>query len=116
MELFFVWIVFAVIVGCWADARGRNSVLFFFVSVLLSPLLAGLVLLITPNLKQEAKRQEQERADREIQLEQIKAIAKPAEPTSMASELEKLAGLRDRGVLTDAEFQQQKEKLLSAKV
>ncbi|MGD1827338.1 hypothetical protein A203_18710 [Chromobacterium violaceum] len=34
----------------------------------------------------------------------------------MASELEKLAELRDRGVLTDEEFKQQKEKLLSAKV
>lgn len=116
VAVFMFWVCLAVAIGFWADARGRNGGLFFFLAVILSPLLSGLILLITPNLKKEVIRQEQERSDREIQLEQIKAIAKPAEPTSMASELEKLAGLRDRGVLTDAEFQQQKEKLLSAKV
>ena len=31
---------------------------------------------------------------------------------SISDELEKLAGLRDRGILTDEEFQQQKRKLL----
>lgn len=115
MELLIIWVVFAVAIAFWADSRGRNSALFFFVSVILSPLLAGLILLLTPDLKQEAKRQEQERADREIHLEQIKAIAKPGEPLSMANELEKLAELRDRGVLTTEEFQAQKEKLLSAR-
>lgn len=114
MELLTIWFIFAVIIACWAESRGRNGFVFFLVSVALSPLLAGLILLITPNLKLEAKRQEQERADREIHLEQIKAIARPSEPHSMASELEKLAELRDRGVLTPEEFQAQKEKLLSA--
>jgi len=33
--------------------------------------------------------------------------------TSAAAELEKLAGLRDSGVITDAEFQAQKAKLLA---
>ena len=116
VAIFMLWVSFAVGIGFWADARGRDAGLFFFLAVILSPLLAALILLITPNLKLEAKRQEQERAEREIHLEQIKAIAKPTEPLSMASELEKLAELRDRGVLTDEEFKQQKEKLLSAKV
>jgi len=40
--------------------------------------------------------------------------AAPAQPAeSMADQLEKLADLRDRGVLTDAEFEAQKAKLLS---
>jgi len=34
-------------------------------------------------------------------------------PTSPSDELTKLAGLRDSGVLSEAEFQQQKEKLLA---
>jgi hypothetical protein len=34
-------------------------------------------------------------------------------PTSPGDELTKLAGLRDSGVLSEAEFQQQKEKLLA---
>ena len=42
------------------------------------------------------------------------AKAAPAAPvvTDLASQLERLAALRDRGVLTEEEFQQQKRKLL----
>jgi hypothetical protein len=35
----------------------------------------------------------------------------PAAP-SVTTELERLAGLRQRGVLTDAEFQEQKRRIL----
>jgi hypothetical protein len=38
---------------------------------------------------------------------------KPASARSIASELEKLAKLRDAGTLTEDEFQTQKKKLLS---
>jgi len=38
-----------------------------------------------------------------------------ARPVSIAEELEKLTGLFDRGVLTEAEFQELKERLLKAK-
>jgi len=40
------------------------------------------------------------------------SAAAPPDSSSVASELEKLASLRDRGTLTDAEFQAQKAKLL----
>jgi hypothetical protein len=40
------------------------------------------------------------------------APAAPAASPSLATELEKLASLRDHGALTDAEFQAQKAKLL----
>ena len=41
---------------------------------------------------------------------------RPAAPSStdVASQLERLADLRDRGVLTDDEFQTQKDKILGA--
>ena len=41
------------------------------------------------------------------------AEASPA-PANVADELKKLADLRDRGALTDAEFEMEKSKLLSA--
>jgi len=41
------------------------------------------------------------------------AAAAPAAPESSVDQLEKLADLRDRGVLTDAEFAAQKAKILS---
>lgn len=40
-------------------------------------------------------------------------IPKPAEPLSVADELEKLAVLRDKGIITSAEFEAQKAKLLA---
>ena len=39
--------------------------------------------------------------------------AQPASPNSLADELEKLANLMDRGILTPEEFAEQKAKLLS---
>jgi hypothetical protein len=38
--------------------------------------------------------------------------AAPAQPSDVVSQLERLADLRDQGVLTDEEFALQKEKLL----
>ena len=40
------------------------------------------------------------------------AAPTPAQPLSVADELVKLAGLRDQGILTDAEFEAQKSRLL----
>jgi len=38
--------------------------------------------------------------------------AGPAQPTDIASQLTKLADLKEKGYLSDAEFQEQKKKLL----
>lgn len=76
------------------------------------------------NAAQEAKRQaEQERArEHERQLESLRAVtsavatrepnAESPAPASVASELERLAALMDRGLLTAEEFGAQKRKLL----
>jgi hypothetical protein len=45
------------------------------------------------------------------------AVSRPAAPTMSQAEviaaLEKLAGLKEKGILTDAEYQEQKKKLLA---
>ena len=45
MEWFLFWLVFAVVVGVIAGSRGRSGVGWFFISVLISPLL-GLILVM----------------------------------------------------------------------
>jgi hypothetical protein len=53
----------------------------------------------------------------QAQESQFKAYVQDAarsDGPSSADELAKLADLRDRGVITDADFQQQKAKILSA--
>lgn len=112
-----VWTVLAIAIGFWADSRGRSGLLYFFVSWITSPLLAGLVLLLSANLRKEQERREDDARVHERHLEEIRALAtnKHGEgaPVSLADELQKLAELKEKGVLTDAEFQRQKEKLLS---
>jgi hypothetical protein len=98
---------------------------FFLFSFFLSPLFAFIILLVMPNLvaraEEEAERDRARREEHERQLEQIRALSAQNAPpeaavaTSVADELIKLAALRDRGDLTDEEFQAQKNGLLNSK-
>lgn len=45
------WIVFAVLVGVLANRRGRNGVGWFFLSLIISPLIAGLFVLVLDPLR-----------------------------------------------------------------
>jgi hypothetical protein len=49
-----LWLVIAIVVGAAAGARGRSTVGWFLLSVLISPLLAGLLLAILPDLRTRA--------------------------------------------------------------
>jgi hypothetical protein len=46
MEIFFFWFICALLVGLYARKKGRSGIGFFFLSVLLSPLLGFLIALI----------------------------------------------------------------------
>ena len=50
MLLFFFWVGFAVIVAVAANTRGHNGVGWFFLALLISPLLAGLLVLAMPRI------------------------------------------------------------------
>jgi hypothetical protein len=43
--IIFFWLALAVIVGIAAKTRGRDAVLWFFLAAIISPLIAGLLLL-----------------------------------------------------------------------
>lgn len=118
MGLFFGWMLLAVLVGFFADSRGRSGFGFFLVSMLLSPIIGLVIVLVMPNKIQEEKIAEQRREDHELQLASINAIASRAnaateDQLSVADKLIKLGELRDRGLLTDGEFKTQKASLLS---
>lgn len=126
MEVFVIWAFLAVLVGWWADSRGRSWGGFSLLSLVASPLLAGIVLLVTKNLAQEqldaakkreedAQRETERREEHERQLESIKVLSKTpgTGSASVADELMKLAKLRDSGVLTAEEFATQKAALLA---
>jgi len=53
MEIIVGWIIFAVVVGVAASARGRSGFGFFLLSLVLSPLIGILFVMAMPNLKHE---------------------------------------------------------------
>jgi hypothetical protein len=44
-----IWVVLALVIGSAARARGRSPPAWFFASLLLSPVIAGLLLVIFPD-------------------------------------------------------------------
>lgn len=138
MELFTVLVIWGLLswgVAALADSRGRSGFGFFLLSFFLSPLLGLIVVLVMANLTAEAakeadRRREEERREfdrkreHEKQLESLRVLAasqashtppqgvEPLVKPSVADELTKLAALRDKGVLSPDEFEQQKKQLL----
>lgn len=49
--LLFVWVIFAAVIGNAASQRGRSAIGWFLFSMIFSPLIAGLFLLLFPSLR-----------------------------------------------------------------
>jgi hypothetical protein len=122
----FFWLVLAIVVGSLASSRGRSGFGYFLLALVMTPLVGFAILLALNNKAEEARQEQLRREDHERHLESIKALtsttsgneavpssANTHKPVSISDELEKLATLRDKGILSDEEFQQQKSILLN---
>ena len=47
MEIFLFWFIISIIVGVWAGNQGRSGFGYFLLSIILSPIIAGLILLLS---------------------------------------------------------------------
>jgi phosphate/sulfate permease len=122
MEVFFIWLIFSVVIGAIASTRGRSYFGFFLISLVLSPLLGLVLVLVISDLNAEKINNKRHKEEHERQLESIRAIANSSTNTgkvesisvvsSVADELLKLADLKEKGILSDQEFQDQKRALL----
>jgi len=106
-----IWILIWVFIDIFRsqDLSGWGKAL-WFLFVLFIPLIGVLVYLIARGGKmQEHAAQQAQRDD-----QQFRAYVKEAAgPESTADQLAKLADLRDRGVISAAEFEREKAKILS---
>lgn len=116
MLWFFLWILWIfLVVRILMDVFADNTMngwakAGWTILVILLPLVGVLTYLIIRG------RGMQERQQQEINAQEqaFRASVKEAAGTSPASELSKLAELHDRGVITDAEFDRQKDKILAS--
>jgi hypothetical protein len=107
-----IWILITVFIDIFRspDLSGWGKAL-WFLFVLLIPLIGVLVYLIARGGKMhEHTVQVAQQQDAEVRS----YIKQAAGPPSTADQLAKLADLRDRGVITAQEFDQQKAKILAA--
>ena len=101
------WIIFDVFRS--RDLSGWAKALWLIFIVVL-PFLGVLVYVIVRG----SSMHERQVRDTQAQQQEFRAYVKDAASTgSSADELTKIADLRDRGVITDAEFQQGKAKILA---
>ena len=107
------WILITVFIDIFrsSDLSGWGKAL-WFLFVLFIPLIGVLVYLIARggSMHDRAARQVQQQ-DAEAREYIQQAVAES--PASTADQLAKLADLRDRGVITDAEFEREKAKVLA---
>ena len=107
-----IWILITVFIDIFRskDLSGWGKAL-WFLFVLLIPLIGVLVYLIVRGGKmQERSVRDQQQADQEFRSYVQEAAGTQATP---ADQLAKLADLRDRGVITAAEFDREKAKILT---
>ena len=110
LMVIWIWIAITVLIdifrshdmGGWAKAA-------WLVFVIVLPYLGVFVYLIARGGKMAEHRQK----DIENAQAQFNQAVQQAAPVDTAGQLEKLAGLRDQGVITPAEFDAQKAKLLA---
>jgi cbb3-type cytochrome oxidase subunit 3 len=119
MFIFFLWVVWIwILITVFIDIfrshdLGGFAKALWFLFVLFIPLIGVLVYLIARGGKM------QERAAREAQQQDAEARAyiqqtAASSPASSADQLAKLADLRDHGVISAAEFEREKAKVLAA--
>jgi hypothetical protein len=116
--LFFLWVMwFWILISVFIDIFRSHDLsgwgkALWFLFVLLIPLLGVLVYLIVRggSMHERAVRQaqQQDQAFREYVQTTAQTSASPAD------QLEKLASLRDRGVITPQEFDREKAKVLTS--
>jgi type VI protein secretion system component VasK len=108
-----IWILIMVFIDIFRshDLSGWAKAL-WFLFVLFIPVLGVLVYLIARGGKMsEHAAQQAQQQDAEARAYIQDAASAPA---SSADQLAKLAGLRDHGVISDAEFEREKAKVLAA--
>lgn len=111
LMLAWIWVVISVLADVFRskDLRGVSKAL-WVLFIILIPWLGVLAYIIVRGDRMEANQLETAKRWEDAQRDYIRSIA----GVSPAAELEKLAALKEQGVLTEDEFAAQKARILNA--
>ncbi|MGO9457444.1 MAG: SHOCT domain-containing protein [Acidimicrobiales bacterium] len=108
---FWIFILIQIIIDIFrSHDMGGFAKALWLIGILIFPLLGVLIYLIARGGKMHERQIEAAQAQQKAMNQYIKETASSG---SSADELAKLADLKSKGVLSDAEFEAQKAKLLS---
>lgn len=111
--VFWIWTLITVVIDIFRshDIGGLRKAL-WFLFILFLPLLGVLVYLIVRGGGMARRAERRAEATQEAYEDWIRSVSGGGS-RSVADELEKLANLRERGVITEDEFNRQKSRLVS---
>lgn len=112
MGIFLGWIIGSFVIGFIGINRKIGFAGAFFLSLLLSPLIGLIVTLVSKDVDDEAHKEAVLDALRNRRDDDLPGWTEPAS-FSIADELIKLERLKDDGVITKADYEKQKARLLS---
>jgi hypothetical protein len=115
--LFFIWIWIAI--SCFMDIfrdheLGGGAKALWIIFIILLPYLGIFVYLIARGAGMQARSIAAAQANADATRQYIQSVAAPVAAPSTSEELAKLADLRDKGTISEDEFQALKAKALSS--
>lgn len=108
MAVFISWIILSFVVAWIGADRRIGCWMGFVISILLSPLVGFIFVLISKS-KSEIEKEEK---ILNVQLEQKELLEKLNDKKDISTQLNELVSLRDNGILTEEEYTKAKSKLL----
>lgn len=110
--IIWIWLLITIFIDIFRSDMSGWAKAAWVIFVIILPLLGVLVYLIAEGGNMQKRAVKAAAEQQAAQAEYIKSVAGGA-GASTADELEKLKKLHESGVLTDDEYQQQKQKVLS---
>lgn len=109
--IFIIWLIFCGAVGYFAQQKGHNGIMWFLISLVASPLVAGLILAM-----QKDKKQEEEMMKAQMEHQQLKERVAINESTVNArlANVEQHVQALDTKVEKTIQLQQQQATMISS--
>ncbi len=113
-EVIFFLILFSVLVGVWANNRGRNGLIWGLFATILSPIIAAIILAVIPNEKEEEEKRVDRRLEKYKHIKQENEKVRQITSSDFILSVESLRKLHEKKILSNLEYKTKKTKLINS--